>query len=197
MKLNTSHKQSGSALIGVMVLIVLSMVMMPYIMNTTSFAQKRGVDQAVQLKNAAKAEEVNHLLHASLATPPANISLLDNYAKHFPTFTSTQCDLPDPCLRRLTATDINACPQSRFVKASWNVGGKTVTSFSCRNGSSPTAPNTAINCESGSANLSNTADMRLYTCVYDQGTTGANLAISVWSYMNLADRFLKVQEDSF
>lgn len=199
MKLNTYHKQSGSALIGVMVLIVLSMLILPHIMSTTSFAQKRSVDQAVQLKNAAKAEEINHLLHASVATPASNITLLDNYAKHFTnaSFTQAACSDVDPCLRRLSTTDVNACPQNRFVKASWNVAGKTISSFSCRNGISPTDANATINCESDTANLSNTADMRIYTCVYDQGTTGTNLAISVWSYMNLADKFLKVQEDSY
>jgi hypothetical protein len=47
------------------------------------------------------------------------------------------------------------------------------------------------------ANLANTADIRVFSCVYDQGTAGANMAISVWSYMNLTNKLIKVQEDNF
>jgi hypothetical protein len=113
------------------------------------------------------------------------------------TFTSSACADADPCLKRLKANDINACPQNRFMKTSWNNGGKTFVSMACRNGQSPLDSSVQINCDSSSSNLSNTADMRIYTCVYDQGTSGANMAISVWSYMNLTDKFLKVQEDSY
>lgn len=196
--------QSGSALIGVMVLIVLSMLILPQIMNTSSFAQKRGVAQVVQIRNASKAEEVNHLLHSTLTgTPFPATTHMANFALVFPNsiFRSSACADTNPCIQRLKANDINACPQDGgFVKASWNNGGKTIVNMACRNGASPTSttnPPEQINCNSGSANLSNTADMRIYTCVYDQGTSGANLAISVWSYMNLTDKFLKVQEDSF
>jgi hypothetical protein len=212
MKLMNSKKQTGSALIAAMVLIVLSMLILPQVMNVASMAQRQGVDQAVQLKNAAKASEVNHLMHVALTVPASATAAeslpltdyLQNYAKIFPssTFTQTACSDTDPCLRRLKASDVNLCPQNRFVKSAWNSNNKTIVTLSCRNGnrpnsSSPPVDADAISCDPGGSNLSNTTDMRLFTCVYDQGTGGANMAISVWSYINLSDKFLKVQEDSF
>lgn len=206
------HKQAGSALIAAMVLIVLSMLLLPQVMNMSALSQKQGVDQAVQLKNAAKAEEMNHLMHVSLTVPPSNTTPeslavtdhLQNFAKIFPnsTFTQTACSDSDPCQRRLRASDVNICPQSRFAKAAWNSANKTIVTLSCRNGNRPNAnsppvASDAISCDPSSNNLSNTSDMRVFTCVYDQGTNGANMAVSVWSYINLSDKFLKVQEDSF
>lgn len=212
MKKLKSQKQSGSALIAAMVLIVLSMLILPQIMKVSSLAQRQGVDQAVQLKNSAKAAEVNHLMHVALTTPPSattseTLPLTDpiqNYAKLFPssTFTQSACSDTDPCLKRLKASDVNLCPQNRFVKSAWNSNNKTIVTLSCRNGnrpnsSTPPVDADAISCDPGGNNLSNTTDIRLFTCVYDQGTGGANMAISVWSYINLSDKFLKVQEDSF
>lgn len=212
MKLMKSKKQTGSALIAAMVLIVLSMLIMPQVMNVAGMAQRHGVDQAVQLKNAAKASEVNQLMHVALTVPASATAAeslpltdyLQNYAKIFPssTFTQTACSDTDPCLRLLKASDVNLCPQNRFVKSAWNSNNKTIVTLSCRNGNRPNASTPpvdgdAISCDPGGNNLSNTTDMRLFTCVYDQGTGGANMAISVWSYINLSDKFLKVQEDSF
>lgn len=188
MKPHKLHKQSGAALIGVMALIVLSMVILPQIMNTSSFVTGRAVGQATQIKNTAKAEQVNHLMHASIATPPTGISLTDNFAKHFSGAISAASCESDPCLKRLSAADVNLCTSSRYRKELEPAGGKTVTVFACRNG-------TTASC--GEANNANTTEMRLYACVYDQGSSGGNMSISVWSYLNLADRYLKVQEDSF
>lgn len=182
------HKQSGAALIGVMALIVLSMVILPQIMNASSFVTARAVGQANQIKNAAKAEEMNHLMHSSMATAPAGISLTDNFTKHFPGNISSDSCASDPCLKRLNAADVNLCTASRYKKDLEPAGGRAITLFACRNG-------TAASC--GDANNANTTEMRLYACVYDQGSSGKNMSISVWSYLNLADRYLKVQEDSF
>jgi hypothetical protein len=207
-----SKKQSGSALIAAMVLMVLSMLILPQIMKVSSLALRQGVDQAAQLKNAAKAAEVNHLMHVALTVPASAASSetlpltdpLQNYAKLFPssTFTQSACSDTDPCMKRLKASDVNLCPQNRFVKSAWNANNKTIVTLSCRSGNRPNASSPpvdadAISCDPNSSNLSNTTDMRLLTCVYDQGTGGANMAVSVWSYISLSDKFLKVQEDSF
>lgn len=214
MKTHRYTQQQGSALISAMVLIVLSVLLIPQMMDLASIVQKKSVDQAIQIKNAAKADEVNHLFHVSLTTPasaasaesfPPTVSThLQNYAKIFPdsTFIQSACSDTDPCLRRLKASGVNVCPQSRFVRSSWDVGNKTIQTFSCRNGNRPNASSPpvaadAIGCDINATNLSNTTDMRVFSCVYDQGTSGQNLAISVWSYLNLSDKFLKVQEDSF
>jgi hypothetical protein len=206
-------KQSGSALLAVMALIVMSMLLLPQIMNVASLAQRQGVDQAVQLKNAAKAAEVNQLMHVALTAPPSVTSTspeslplnhLPNFAKLFPnsTFTQTACSDNDPCLRRLKASDVNLCPQNRFMKTAWSTGNKTIVTLSCRNGNRPNASSPpvdadAISCDPAGSNLSNTADVRVLTCVYDKDSGGVNMAVSVWSYINLSDKFLKVQEDSF
>jgi hypothetical protein len=47
------------------------------------------------------------------------------------------------------------------------------------------------------ASLATTGNMRLFTCVYDEGTTGRNMSISVWSYINVGTKYLKVQEDIY
>ena len=189
MKTAKLNQQSGVALIMVMAVVVLSMVLLPQIMNTSLFVNNRSVGQAIQIKNAATAEEVNHLMHAAIARPPAGIGLSDNFLKHFSSpVSSAACDT-DVCLKRLSASDVNLCTSSRYVKELADPAGrKTITLYACRNG-------TSASC--GEANNANTAEMRLYACVYDTGTTGKNMAISVWSYLNLADRYLKVQEDSY
>jgi hypothetical protein len=185
-----------------LVLIVLTMLILPQMMNTASFAEKGSVAQAVQLKNATKAEEMNHLFHVALTNPPTNVSPLDNFNRIFPNvnssndyFTQGACPTDNPCLKRLASSQVNICPADRFMKKQWDGDGKTYVSLACRNGQSPSNAQSAISC--GSANLSNTADIRVFTCVYDKDTRGANMAISVWSYMNLTNKFIKVQEDSF
>jgi hypothetical protein len=191
-----------------MVLVLLSALIIPQIMNVASVAQRHGVDQAVKLKNAAIAEEVNHLIHVSLTEPSSANSAtetlpltdhLQNYAKIFPNTTHQEadCDETDPCMRRLNASGIKICPRSRFVRNTWNTSSKTIRTLSCRNGNHPTTIGT-INCESGptTSNLSNTSDMRIFTCVYDRDSEGLNLSVSVWSYLNLPNKFVKVQEDS-
>lgn len=185
MKPHKLHKQSGAALIGVMALIVLSMVILPQIMNTSSFVTRRAVGQATQIKNAAKAEQVNHLMDALIATQSEGIGL---FAKLFVDPISADACASNPCLRRLDSEDVKLCPATRYKKEWSDPGGrKTIISYACRN-------DTTARC--GATNDTNTADMRLYTCVYDQGTSGANMSISVWSYLK-TDSYLKVQEDSF
>jgi hypothetical protein len=269
MKNNKLDEQSGVALIAVMVLIALSMFMLPQIMNLTSFASGRGVGQAVQIKNAAKAEEVNHLLQASLVPNnfnrifPAGVAPADHVEE-------MACDASDPCMSRLMSA--SSCPFIRFEKRKWNNAGKTIFSFACRDGKSPTDAQRDISCEAFSAlaattqgsssvvlspknlkveagqavtaqqglqvgttvqslvhsdspsqttltlslsadqtvssrrisfepnsaaNLASTGSMRLYTCVFDEGTNGRNMAISVWSYLNIGTKYLKVQEDNY
>lgn len=208
------RRQKGSALIAVMLLVILTALIVPQLLNVSTLAQKQTSNHGIKLKNAATAEEINHLIHVSLTrptssgTPTPAEALLGSHTENFSrvfgnsTFTQTPCNTSNPCHNRLMANGINLCPQSRFERAAWTSSGKMVVTLACRNGNRPgaaTPPSSAdaITCDPISSNLSNTTDMRVFTCVYNSGTGDGNLAVSVWSYINLNDRFLKVQEDSF
>jgi hypothetical protein len=188
-------KQEGFILIGVLVLLAISIVVLPQLMDLNLMAQKTNAKQSISVDFLANADNTNGRYHSAITQDPSNLNIM------FQSLSTQSCDNPenDPCLKRLKA--VNMCPSLRYIPDTaveplvTLEGSQMITSFICRTSTSDAG--TPIGCDVNFSNLKNTASMRLFTCVKSSSNNMANVVIAVWSYIESNGKYYKVQEDYY
>jgi hypothetical protein len=187
--------QKGSILIGVLLLLALSLVVIPQLMDLNLMAQKSNAKQSVNINLLATANNTNGRYHSAITQDSTNLNAM------FKLLSTQSCDNPenDPCLKRLKA--VNMCPSVRFVPDTALEplvvldDNQMITSLICRTSSSDASM--PIGCDVNFSNLKNTASVRLFTCVKSSSNSMADVGIAVWSYIESNGKYYKVQEDSY
>lgn len=72
----TNAKQKGSALIGALVLVILSMILLPQVLNFSFISSKESLSASIRSLNLAKAEELNNLLLRGLSDSKSQVKLI-------------------------------------------------------------------------------------------------------------------------
>lgn len=186
--------ESGSVLIGALVLVIVASIAIPHLFDLEIFSQRASNDAVLQQMNRLRAIEASNMIGQRIFGFPTATSQIEAFNSLFPPATESSTTCASPSISQVCPwlmKQRNHCPsETRTISSpQQTTERRTFAIYACRGTNKCSSSNSGGSEDEG--------EIRLITCVTSLNNANSSPALSVSIYRNLesggVSRFIPVE----